>query len=76
LSYFSSGTVGSGFGSSVWLEATATTDSKTRQVKKLAFDTLKHLKLNKDIGQNRRGVRFDNNESAPAIRRIILLTGQ
>jgi hypothetical protein len=48
LSYFSSGMVGRGFGSSVWLEATATTDSKTKQVKKLAFDTLKHLKLNKE----------------------------
>jgi hypothetical protein len=28
----------------------ATAESKTRQGKKLAFDILKHLKLNKDIG--------------------------
>jgi hypothetical protein len=38
----------------------ATTESKTRQVKKRAFDTLRHLKLNKGIEQHRRGVRFYN----------------
>src|SRR5450830_1283478 len=49
LSYCSSGSLGSGLGGPVWPEAMATADSKTRQVKKLAFDTLKHFQLNKDI---------------------------
>jgi hypothetical protein len=48
----------------------ATTDSKTRQVKKLAFDTLKHFQRNNDIVQHRRSVRFYNNESAPALWRF------
>jgi hypothetical protein len=55
LSYFSSGSVGSGLGCTVWPEAMARTDSETRQVKKLAFNTLRHFKLqlNKSIVQHR-----------------------
>jgi hypothetical protein len=49
LSYFSSGSVRGSLRWGVWPHAMAGTDSKTRQVKKLAFDTLKNLKLNKGI---------------------------
>jgi hypothetical protein len=44
-SYFSSGRVGSGFGRSVWLEAMATTDRKTKQVRRRDFDIRKYLTL-------------------------------
>jgi hypothetical protein len=49
LSYFSSGSVRGNLRVGVWLEATATTDIRTSQVKKLTFDTLKHLKLKKKV---------------------------
>jgi hypothetical protein len=45
LSYFSSGSVRGSLRRGVWPDAIARKESKTRQVKKLAFDSLKHLKL-------------------------------
>jgi hypothetical protein len=58
LSYFSSGSVGSGLGGAVWPDAIGSTDSKTKQMKKLVFDILKHLKLKKGdrISEHTRGV--------------------
>jgi hypothetical protein len=51
LSYFSSGSFGGSLCRSVWPEAMASPDSKTRQMKTLAFHilTLKYFKLNRDI---------------------------
>jgi hypothetical protein len=46
LSYFSSGSVGSGFCGTLWPETMASPDSKIRKVNKLVFDILKHLQLN------------------------------
>jgi hypothetical protein len=42
----------------VWAEAAASPDSKTKQIKKLVFDTIKHLKLKKAdrISEHTRGV--------------------
>jgi hypothetical protein len=37
----------------IWLEAMGATDNRTRQVKKLAFDTLKYLKLKRKVATPR-----------------------
>jgi hypothetical protein len=49
LSYFSSGSVRGSLRVGVWPHAMARTDSKTRQVKKLVFDILKHLQLKRTV---------------------------
>ena len=48
-SYFSSGSVRGSLRRGVWPDAMARRDSKTRQVKKLALETLKHLKLKRTV---------------------------
>jgi len=74
LSELSSGSVrGSSLREGVWAEAVASPDSKTKQMKKRALDTIKHLKLKKadHVSERTRGVhqifptqtghgRFDN----------------
>src|ERR1700693_997240 len=58
LSYFSSGSGWSGLCGAVWPDAIGSTDRKTRQMKKLVFDTIKNLKLKKvdRISEHTRGV--------------------
>src|SRR5437667_11053505 len=58
LSYFSSGSVGSGLCGAVWPDAIGSTDSKARQMKKLVFDTIKtpQVKRGKRISEHTRGV--------------------
>src|SRR5205807_2861119 len=59
LSYFSSGSFrGTLYVGASWAEALASPDNKTRQMKKLVFDIIKHLKLKKAdrISEHTRGV--------------------
>jgi hypothetical protein len=56
-SYFSSASLGSGFGAALWPEDRAIALSKNRHVKKLALNILKPFKLNKGIADHKRRVR-------------------
>jgi hypothetical protein len=58
LSYVSSGSVRASLCGGSRAEAVASPDSKTKEIKKRAFDTIKHLKLKKldRIPEHTRGV--------------------